>query len=221
VLISSLEMGERPIFGRLASRRGKVDITQRTIPDDEMERLTRAVADLHDMPIWIDDTSPLDVLAHRAQCRRYKHQHGLDLALVDYLQELAPPSSKDRKHDEVHAAAGGLKTTAKRLDIPVICPSQTTRAPDNRQGHKRPSLSDLREAGEEPADVAIGLYRPDYYGLPQWPDGTDCQGEGEAIVSKNRNGQAGSAVKLAFVEECAAWEPLEENSPAVADESPF
>jgi len=221
VLISSLEMGARPIFGRLASRRAKVDITQRTIPDGEMERLTKAVADLHDMPIWIDDTAPLDVLSHRAQCRRYKHQHGLDLAVVDYLQELGPPSAKDRKHDEVHAAAGGLKTTAKRLGIPVICPSQTTRAPDNRQGHKRPTLSDLREAGEEPADVAIGLYRPDYYGMPQWPDGTDCEGEGEAIISKNRNGQAGDSVRLAFVEECAAWEPLEDRREPTDDDAPF
>lgn len=220
VLISSLEMAARAIFGRLASRRAKVDITQRTIPEEQMGRLTRAVSELHEMPIWIDDTAPLDVLSHRAQCRRYKHQHGLDMAIVDYLQELSPPESKDRKHDEVHAAAGGLKTTAKRLEIPVICPSQTTRKPDSKQGHKRPSLSDLREAGEEPADIAIGLYRPDYYGITKWDDGTDTKGQGEASVAKNRNGQTGS-VRLAFVEKCAAWEPLGDEPPTPADDSPY
>jgi len=98
----------------------------------------------------------------------------------------------------------------------VIVPSQTTKSVDNRN-NKRPTLSDLREAGEEPADVAIGLYRPEYYSISAWPDGSPTEGEGLAIVAKQRNGPTGNA-RLAYVGHRVRWEPLakrtDDNAPS-------
>jgi len=132
------------------------------------------------------------------------------MAVVDYLQIMSAPQSSDysKKHHEVHASAQGLKDTAKILDIPVITPSQTTKSVDNRN-NPRPTLSDLREAGEEPTDVAIGLYRPEYYGITQWPDGGATEGEGLAIVAKQRNGPTGECT-LAYLGERVRWAPLED-----------
>ncbi len=81
-----------------------------------------------------------------------------------------------------------LKIMAKELNVPVICLSQLSRASETRQ-NKRPVLSDLRESGaiEQDADIVIGLYREGYYNR-------ECENPNaaEAIVLKNRHGQAGT-----------------------------
>jgi replicative DNA helicase len=184
-------------------------LRQTTIPDPEMERVVQATSKLADLPLIVREASALDPLTHRSRLRHLDHKHGVDLAVVDYLQEMRASRQTNSKHDEVHAVASGLKDTAKELDIPVICPSQTSRSPDNRSGSKRPKLSDLREAGEEPADTALGIYRPEYYGITVDDNGNSTEGMAEIIISKQRNGEAGAIIDLAFVSEHAAFEPLE------------
>jgi replicative DNA helicase len=219
VAIHTLEMSEKALFRRLIQMESGVNLRQTTIPDREMEKVTKASARIGDMPLEIIEASGLDYLSHRSSLRRLQYEKGIDLAVVDYLQIMsAPPSaSYDKKHHEVHESAQGLKDTAKILGMPVITPSQTTKRVDNQHGEKRPTLSDLREAGEEPADVAVGLYRPEYYGITQWPEGGSTEGEGLAIVSKQRNGPTGEA-KLAYVAGRVRWEPLADRN---EDDAPF
>lgn len=219
VAIHTLEMSEKALYRRLIQMESGVALRQTTIPDPEMEKVTKASARIDELPIQIVDTPGLDYLGHRSSLRRLQYEHGVDLAVVDYLQIMSPPPSEDynKKHHQVHQAAQGLKDTAKILEIPIITPSQTTKRVDNQRGEKRPTLADLREAGEEPADVAIGLYRPEYYGIKQWPEGGSTEGEGLAIVSKQRNGPTGDA-KLAYVSERVRWEPLSDRND---DDAPF
>jgi replicative DNA helicase len=226
VAIHSLEMPAKQLTRRLIQMEARVDVRQTTIPEAEFERITQASAKLADLPLWIDEATALDPLTHRSRLRHLDHEHGIDLAVVDYLQQMRTASTTTRKHDEVHAVAEGLKDTAKLMGIPVICPSQTTRGPDNRSD-KRPGLSDLREAGEEPADTAIGLYRPEYYNISVDEQGNQTDGMAEAIVAKQRNGEVGS-VDLAFVKEHAAFEPLDKREAAprgdgapTKDDAPF
>jgi len=190
-----------------------VDLRQTTIPEEKWSRVTEAAARLSDLPIHIIDTPGLDHLTHRSSLRRLQYEEGIEIAIVDYLQIMSPPesSSYTKKHHQVHDAAQGLKDTAKILDIPIMTPSQTTKGVDSRTP-PRPTLSDLREAGEEPADVAIGLYRPEYYGITQWPDGGATEGQGLAIVAKQRNGPTGEC-KLAYVGDRVRWAPLEDDEP--------
>jgi len=225
VAIHTLEMSEKRLYRRLIQMESGVKLRQTTIPEEEWSAITQACTTLHDLTIRIVDSPGVDYLSHRSSVRRLKYEHGIDLAVIDYLQIMSAPPSTDytKKHHQVHDAAQGLKDTAKILDIPVITPSQTTKSPDNRSGDKRPTLSDLREAGEEPTDLAIGLYRPEYYGITQWPEGGHTEGEGVAIVSKQRNGPTGET-KLAFVKDRIRWQPLadrRESVPQADDESPF
>jgi len=219
-VIHSLEMPAKQLVRRLIQMEARVSLRQTTIPDAEMERVVQATSKLADLPLIVREASALDPLTHRSRLRHLDHEHGLDLAVVDYLQEMRSSRQTNSKHDEVHAVASGLKDTAKELDIPVICPSQTSRSPDNRSGSKRPKLSDLREAGEEPADTALGIYRPEYYGITIDDNGNSTEGMAEIIISKQRNGEAGAIIDLAFVSEHAAFEPLdkrEARSPAGGD----
>ena len=58
---------------------------------------------------------------------------------------------------------------------------------------KRPQLSDLRDSGalEQDADVVMFIYRSDIY-EPKYA------GTAEVIVAKNRQGERGKIINLAF-----------------------
>jgi replicative DNA helicase len=216
-------MSEKSLYRRLLQMESGVNLRQTEIGND-FGRVTEAAAKLSPMPIHIVDTPGLDHLTHRSSLRRLQYEEDIAFAVVDYLQIMSPPESSDytKKHHQVHDAAQGLKDTAKILDIPIMTPSQTTKGVDNRN-NKRPTLSDLREAGEEPADVAIGLFRPEYYGMTQWPDGSGTtEGQGLAIVAKQRNGPTGEQ-KLAYLGERVRWEPLtqEYRTDSRTNDSPF
>jgi len=213
VAIHTLEMSEKALHKRLLQMESGVQLRQTTIPEEAWTQVTRAAAKLEELPIYIVDTPGLDYLSHRSSLRRLQYEKDIALAVVDYLQIMSAPPGEDytQKHHQVHEAAQGLKDTAKILDLPIITPSQTTKGPD-RQGGRRPTLSDLREAGEEPTDLAIGLFRPEYYGQTTWENGENCEGEGLAIVAKQRNGPTGEA-RLAYVEDQIRWRPLESREP--------
>ena len=71
-------------------------------------------------------------------------------------------------------------------------------------------LSHLRESGaiEQDADVVLLLYRPEVYGLQQFPNGDSTEGIAEVIIGKQRNGPIGEA-KLKFIKEYARFENLD------------
>jgi len=223
VAVHTLEMSEKALYRRLIQMESGVDLRKTEHTDREWSDIAAAASKIEAMGLHIVDQPGLDYLTHRSSLRRLQYEHDVEMAVVDYLQIMSPPADAgyDKKHHQVHDAAQGLKDTAKILDLPILTPSQTTKGVDKGRGEKRPTLSDLREAGEEPADVAIGLYRPEYYGITQWPEGGPTEGEGLAIVSKQRNGPTGEA-KLAYVGDRVRWEPLEtRRTDAPADDSPF
>jgi replicative DNA helicase len=71
-------------------------------------------------------------------------------------------------------------------------------------------LSDLRDSGaiEQDADIVTFIYRPEYYGLTEWADGTPCNGQGEIIVAKHRNGSL-KDVRLRFIGKYAKFTNLD------------
>ena len=93
---------------------------------------------------------------------------------------------------------------AEKLNVPVICLSQLSRANESRQD-KRPMLSDLRESGaiEQDADVVIGLYRDGYYNKE-----SENPNLAEAIVLKNRKGSTGT-VELTWIPEFTSFGNVE------------
>lgn len=197
-LMFSLEMPAESITMRLFSSLGRIPqqkIRSGQLSDEDWPRLSSAVSMLSQAKLYIDDTPALSPQEMRSRARRVARENGgLSLILVDYLQLMTIPSSKENRTNEVSEISRSLKALAKELDVPLIALSQLNRGLEARPD-KRPVMSDLRESGaiEQDADVIAFIYRDEVYN-PETPD----KGVAEIIIRKHRNGPIGD-VRLTFL----------------------
>ena len=200
VAIFSLEMPARALVLRMMSSLGSIDQSElrkgEIKGENERRKLTIAVSQLQNAPIYIDDGSNLTATDLRARVRRLKSEVGdLGLVLVDYLQLMQLPDSRgnDNRAALVGEISRALKLLAKEMDVPVIALSQLSRQVESRP-NKRPIMSDIRESGaiEQDADVIMFVYRDEVYN----PDSPE-KGVAEIVIGKQRNGPIGT-VKLNF-----------------------
>lgn len=215
--IFSLEMSNVQLITRMISSETGISsekLRKATLNDAEWKQLYSKVKTLEDAPLYIDDTPALSIFDLRAKARRLVSQHGVKLIIIDYLQlmTLGGGKSTGNREQEISTISRSLKSIAKELNIPVIALSQLSRSVETRGGSKRPLLSDLRESGaiEQDADIVSFIYRPEYYKLDVWDDGTPCDGQAEFIIAKHRNG-ALENIRLRFVNEQAKFMDLEED----------
>ncbi|MDB5160861.1 MAG: Replicative helicase [Candidatus Saccharibacteria bacterium] len=200
VLLFSLEMGKEQLVDRLLAAEAGVDAwklrTGEGLTDKDFERISAAMGELAEAPIFIDDTSGITVSDVRTKARRLHHQHPLAIIMVDYLQLMSGGSrfaSISNRVQEISEISRSLKILARELNVPVMALSQLSRSVENRTP-QIPQLADLRESGsiEQDADVVAFLYREEYYN-PQ----TDKQNVTEILVKKHRNGPVGN-IELFF-----------------------
>jgi replicative DNA helicase len=147
VAIFSMEMPSEQVVTRMLSSIGHVPlngIRSGQITDDDWVRITAATGQLSEARIFVDETPALTPTELRARARRLKREHGLDLVVVDYLQLMQVPGTKENRATEIAEISRGLKALAKELNVPVIALSQLNRSVEQRQ-EKKPVMSDLRE----------------------------------------------------------------------------
>ncbi len=219
VAIFSLEMSSIQLITRMISSETGISsgkLRKGNLEAYEWEILQRKVKNLSEAPIFIDDTPSLAVFDLRAKARRLVSQHGVKVVVIDYLQLMTVGSTgkgSGNREQEISMISRNLKALAKELNIPVIALSQLSRAVETRGGSKRPLLSDLRESGaiEQDADIVSFIYRPEYYGLTEWDDDdrTPCEGQGEFIMAKHRNGGLEN-IRLKFEGKFAKFSNLDE-----------
>ena len=153
-------------------------------------------------PLYIDDSPNPSVMEMRSKCRKMAAQQNLGVVVIDYLQLMGGGDPTNRVQ-EITAMTRNLKCLAREIQVPIILLSQLNRNLESRND-KRPKMSDFRESGsiEQDADVAIMLYRDEYYN----PETTD-RGIAEIIVAKHRNGGTGT-IKLLFDAEFTKFKNL-------------
>ncbi|OGM21092.1 replicative DNA helicase [Candidatus Woesebacteria bacterium RIFCSPHIGHO2_01_FULL_38_9] len=160
----SLEMSKEELVDRLLVGQADIDawrLKTGKLTEDDFTKLSNAMGELAEAPIFIDDTPALSILEMRTKARRLQVESGVDLLIVDYLQ-LARARQLENRVQEVSEISQGLKNLARELKVPVLAVSQLSRAVEQR-GEKRPQLADLRESGsiEQDADVVMFLWRED------------------------------------------------------------
>ena len=175
--------------------------TGKLTSDDDWARLVATVSMMQDKKIFIDDTPALTPAELRARCRRLVKEHGLDLVIIDYLQLMQVPGTKENRATEISEISRSMKAMAKELKVPVVALSQLNRSLEQRP-NKRPMMSDLRESGaiEQDADLIVFIYRDEVYNEDS-PD----KGKAEIIIAKQRNGPIGT-VNLTFLAQYTRFE---------------
>ncbi len=147
VAIFSMEMPAEQLLTRMLSSIGGVPlngIRSGQISDEDWVRVTAATSQLSEAKIFIDESPGLTPTELRARARRIKREHGLGLVVVDYLQLMQVPGTKENRATEIAEISRGLKALAKELAVPVIALSQLNRGVEQRT-EKKPVMSDLRE----------------------------------------------------------------------------
>jgi replicative DNA helicase len=204
VAVFSMEMPGDALAMRMLSSLGRVElqkIRSGRLADEDWPRLTSTMNLLSQAKLFIDDTPGLTPTEMRARARRLKREHGLSLIVVDYLQLMQVPGTKENRATEISEISRSLKGMAKELGVPVVVLSQLNRSLEQRP-NKRPVMSDLRESGaiEQDADVIVFIYRDEVY-----HDDSADKGTAEIIIGKQRNGPIGT-VRLTFLGQYTRFE---------------
>ena len=205
--IFSLEMSADQLVDRIVSAQSGTDQsvirkgvrTQHgTWRDDVFKNIRDALDDLSRTPIYIDDQAGNTILKMRSAARKLKIEKGLKLLIVDYLQLMAPTTTKqsDSLVQQVTEISRSLKHLARELDIPVIALSQLSREVEKRGG--KPKLSDLRDSGsiEQDADLVMFIHAESEDIRDENGRTKEVQRK-QVIIAKHRNGPLGE-VNLDF-----------------------
>jgi replicative DNA helicase len=158
--IFSMEMSAESLTLRMISSLGRINqsnLRSGRLEEQDWPRIDSAMTQLGNAKIFIDETPALTPTEVRARARRLKRERGLDLIVVDYLQLMQVPGTKENRATEISEISRSLKALAKELKIPVIALSQLNRGVEQRV-EKKPVMSDLRECvtGETPVCLADG-----------------------------------------------------------------
>jgi len=185
--VFSLEMSREELVDRLLVSQSDIDawrLKTGKLTESDFDKLSKAMGELAEAPIYIDDTPGISIAEIRTKARRLQMETGMKLLIVDYLQLVNPGRRFENRVQEVSYVSQNLKNLARELKIPVIAVSQLSRAVEHR-GERRPQLADLRESGaiEQDADVVMFLYTADEEFSPQRIV--------KINIAKHRNGPVG------------------------------
>jgi replicative DNA helicase len=206
ILVFSLEMPSDQLAMRMLCGRAKVNmrrVRDRMIGKEQQRALSHASKELKVAPIWVDDSSSLNILQMRAKARRIKKQNPISLIVVDYLQLISGTDARVPREQQISEISRGIKAMAKELVVPVLVLSQLNRASEKE--NRQPRISDLRESGsiEQDADVVFLLAAKQ--NSEDNPTVPQAARERDLIIAKQRNGPTGS-VSMTFIPEFTRFE---------------
>lgn len=151
--------------------------------DDFRQKTYSCAKQFANLEIRISDDPVQSVTDIAGTVERLVKEHLCDIAFIDYLGLIDANSSTNGKYtireQQVAEMSRKLKTTALKLNIPIVLLCQLNRAVESRTDN-RPRLSDLRESGsiEQDADIVIFV----------WSKSGKHDGSGILSVAKHRNG---------------------------------
>jgi len=189
VAFFSMEMSGEQLALRVLSSFGRIHLSNLrsgNLSEAEYDKLVSADALIRKAPLYIDETGALSPMDIRARARRLKAQYDIRLIVVDYLQLMQVPNTRENRTNEVSQITRSLKALAKELGIPIIALSQLSRA--NEKENRKPKLSDLRDSGgiEQDADLVLFIYREDVT-----TEEVAARTKAEIIIGKQRSGPTG------------------------------
>jgi replicative DNA helicase len=200
------------------------DLRRGFLQDSDWHRVTNAVNNLYQAPIFIDDQPSQTTFEMRAKARRLCAEHG-QLGLDGHRLFAACHSSgkAENRVNEISEIARSFKSMARELKAPLIALSQLSRAWNSAKTNAPCFPTCVNRASiEAEADVVAFIYRPSYYKgtrsikkteTKAWPGANRTsrsrsdEGIAEVIIGKQRNGPVGT-IRLGFQPEFARFTNL-------------
>lgn len=191
----SLEMSVQQLIVRILAFLSRIEgnnIRSGRLTEQEIDRLTNAIATLQSLPFYLSESAGLTCTELRVLTKKMRSKWGVKIFFIDYLQLMSPPRGETR-NQEIEELTRRIKLLARELDAPFVVLSQLNRRLEERPD-KRPILSDIRDSGaiEQTADVVGFLYPRNQLDV-------------DLIVAKHRNGPTGE-VSLRFKREHSLFE---------------
>jgi replicative DNA helicase len=169
ILVFLTEGNRAKLMRRLTSQVARInsrDIRRGRQSSENLMDLSRASKIISDWSFWVDDKR-YKLPDIRRQARRMKSKHGIDVVIVDHLQEVRS-GQKGSEYEQMNVVVEGLREMAMEAPrVALIQACQLNRECESTPT-KRPAQHHLRASGriEEISDVIALLYRAGRY----WPD---------------------------------------------------
>ncbi|MEG1580893.1 MAG: DnaB-like helicase C-terminal domain-containing protein [Bacteroidaceae bacterium] len=190
IAMYSMEMKKEQITSRIISMESGVPSNQimySRLTESQLQAVDKGICKITDRDIYFDDRSTSNIDTIISSIRYMKLKHGIDGAIIDYLQILNVNMKGVNKEQQMGDVARRLKNLAKELDIWVIALSQLNRDTMNPV----PTIARLRDSGQiaEAADVVILIYRPEVNkkSYPSEFSNVDTRGTSMVDIAKGRN----------------------------------
>lgn len=189
VAMFTMEMQGASVARRMQSSTSRLPLSKLrggALTDGDWQKLSEAGEKLRSGRFLLDETGGLSPFELRGRVRRAASRGGLDLIVVDYVQLMQIPGSRENRTNQVAEISRSMKALAKEFGVPVLLLSQLTR--DNEREKREPKLSDLRESGglEQDPDLVLFVYRENI--ADEEPDPI---GAAKIIIGKQRDGATG------------------------------
>jgi replicative DNA helicase len=175
-MASNLRMNSRELVNGAKSR-------------EAWDRMTGVAAKLHELPLWIDDSSD-NAREVASSIRLHRQTSGITIAIVDHIQECIPG---EEPRNELNQFISAVRSACREQPkIALVMVSQLSRKPETRED-KKPRMADLKESGkiEEVSDSILLVFRPYYYKDQGTAFANADPGEVQVNVAKNRDGPTG------------------------------
>lgn len=217
VAVFSLDIPTSLLMQRMICSLARVNlasIRNGLIKESDFPALTEAGAKWAKAGLLIDETRALTIEELAVRLRSCVTDHGIKLAVIDFLELLRPAPHEVSERRDVHFTAllTQIKDLAVELGIPIIVLSDLNPSDANsrEEALECPRLWELRESAriERPADLVILLFRAEYYAVRK-KELKAVAGKATAIIAKQRNGPTGD-IRLRFEKKFTRFSELKE-----------
>lgn len=159
-------------------------------------------------PVWIEHDLCVNMNEIISRMERLHQENQVRVFFIDSLQWIVNSTKLIDQPQEFIK----LLQAAERLKVAIVLTCMLSRAVETRGGTKRPMLSDLRDMGllELYSSQMMFIYRPEYYRIETFEDGSCASHLADIMVLKNRFGHVGN-VRLRFENHASFQENKYEN----------
>ena len=150
------------IFGRIISRLSKVNMSavrSGNYSKEDYGAIHKCREIINSLNIIVDDEAYNGISDMQARLEKVDN---LGMVVVDYLGLMIPWNREPRESELFESEVLGMRSIARKFGIPVVFTEQLSKRVERRKG-RRPIFDDFDNYVIKNVDVALSLYREEYY----------------------------------------------------------